>query len=550
MITVNAVPSGGLVARATIIGSSSLPTVLLGRASRQMSPRAVRRHEVDRLGRDQLGGHARGRPRSRDPRRRRGSPSCRRGCPRARGARGRRRLYESVPSSEPFLGDTASEIAGALQRVDAQAVALRGRVGRTRRRRRARPSRRATYRASTSTSRLIRAPTRVPIEQRLLPRDRHQHHVEAIARRAVDRQRHAVDRDRAFGREERREHRRHLEVHANRVAERRLASDPAHAVDVPAHDVPAQPIAEAARALEMHRAARGDVAERRLRQRLGRRVAREAVRRGSSPRSGTRRRPRSTRRARGRATGTRRAARIPPARALDVPHRSDRFDETREHRQSCRARSALDPASDPHVAPQLPDAIPSRRKASDDRSWAASSARPRAAPRDRRGPEARRRSRRGRRGRPRGTPRGPCRRPPRGAASRRAGPAPGAGARDRRRAGRPASQSAPTRLSRERRASIRRRIGPVHDPRRPRRRVLDQLRAGRRAQRACRGRRGSDRGPSTCRTSSPRIVGEHRADADQHRVGAIAQAMRLAPRVLAGDPLASRRCASRCARRA
>ena len=56
--------------------------LLLGQRQADQAAR-VARHEVDRLGRHELGGDARGRPRSRGLRRRRGSPACPRGSPRS-----------------------------------------------------------------------------------------------------------------------------------------------------------------------------------------------------------------------------------------------------------------------------------------------------------------------------------------------------------------------------------------------------------------------------------------------------------------------------------
>ena len=87
--TVNAVPSG--VSLCSVIGRRPSSSQRSSVRQRQIRPRAVRGHEVDRLGRRELGGDRRGRPRSRGRGRRRRPRTCRGGCPRSPPRRWRRR---------------------------------------------------------------------------------------------------------------------------------------------------------------------------------------------------------------------------------------------------------------------------------------------------------------------------------------------------------------------------------------------------------------------------------------------------------------------------
>ena len=81
IVTVN-----GVCVRRLVLGRHQLEAELVAALGRQREadPAAgLARHEVDRVGRDELRPPSRGRPRSRGPRRRRRRPSGRRRCPRA-----------------------------------------------------------------------------------------------------------------------------------------------------------------------------------------------------------------------------------------------------------------------------------------------------------------------------------------------------------------------------------------------------------------------------------------------------------------------------------
>ena len=84
--------------RRFVLGSHQVQVKLVAalRSEREADqPATVGRHEVDRLGSHELGGHRRGRPRSRDPRRRRRRPCALGGSPRAPPRRARTRWFLS-----------------------------------------------------------------------------------------------------------------------------------------------------------------------------------------------------------------------------------------------------------------------------------------------------------------------------------------------------------------------------------------------------------------------------------------------------------------------
>ena len=136
---------------------AELVAALAASAPGRSSRRACLAMKLIVVGRDELGGHARGRPRSRGPRRRRRRPSCPPRCPRAPPRRWRM-VSCSVLTLTSF----------------------------------------STYLASTSTSRLTGAPGCGGAEVGALERLGDERHVERVLVDARDGERDAVDRDRAL----------------------------------------------------------------------------------------------------------------------------------------------------------------------------------------------------------------------------------------------------------------------------------------------------------------------------------------------------------------
>ena len=94
--------------------------------------------------------------------------------------------------------------------------------------------------------------------------------------RIVDGKAHPVDSDRAFGRDEASERRRRIDLEpcaSAGVADRLDPDDDAHAVDMPADEVAAEPIGEPQRLLQVD--APRPVEAGRVRQRFGRNVERQ-----------------------------------------------------------------------------------------------------------------------------------------------------------------------------------------------------------------------------------------------------------------------------------
>ncbi len=107
---------------------------------------------------------------------------------------------------------------------------------------------------------------------------RHQVDLELPAPGRVDGQAHAVDGDRALGRDVARERRGQLERHDRRAARGRDRDDPAHAVDVARHPMAVERVADAQGGLEIHARAAFEAAERRDGERRPRDVGRERAR--------------------------------------------------------------------------------------------------------------------------------------------------------------------------------------------------------------------------------------------------------------------------------
>ena len=130
---------------------------------------------------------------------------------------------------------------------------------------------RSTTFASTSTSRLTSSPgsSRPSVVDRERVRD--QRDLEAVVVERGDRERDAVDRDRALLEAVADDRLGRVDPDAAAVSFRRDRADAADGVDVTLHDVAAERVADAERRLDVHRVAGREAAERRTRERLRRR---------------------------------------------------------------------------------------------------------------------------------------------------------------------------------------------------------------------------------------------------------------------------------------
>ena len=137
---------------------------------------------------------------------------------------------------------------------------------------------RSTYFAITSTSRFTRSPGTTVPNVVTSERVRDQRHLDAFARDRRDRETHAVHRDGPLLHDVAEQSLRHADRdHGPAIVVAVQAGDLADPVDVPLHEVPAEPGGERDRSLEVHRIAGREPAQGRSVERLRRQVEREVA---------------------------------------------------------------------------------------------------------------------------------------------------------------------------------------------------------------------------------------------------------------------------------